>query len=366
MIKFLDLKKQYLSIKKEIDKSINEVINTSSFIGGKKLKLFEKNFSKFLNAKYCIGVANGTDALEIAIEAFNFKSGSEIIVPCNSWISSAEAVSRNNLKPIFVDINNDDFTINIEHLKKKITKKTCAIMAVHLYGHPCDMKEILRIAKKLNLKIIEDCAQSHGSKINNKSVGTFGHISTFSFYPGKNLGAYGDGGAIVTNSTYLAKKCKKIANHGGLKKNQHDLIGRNSRLDNIQASIINVKLKYLSQFNKKRNKLALIYYSELKNNNHIELPINNKNIFHTYHLFVLKVKNRNKLIKFLNNKGISTSIHYPKILPRLKPYNTLNLNNNFPISENISKRILSLPLHEMLEVKDVKRICLNINNFYNT
>ena len=227
------------------------------------------------------------------------------------------------------------------------------------------MKEILKIAKSFNLKIIEDCAQSHGSKINNRTVGTFGHISTFSFYPGKNLGAYGDAGAIVTNNNYLAKKCKKIANHGGLKKNEHNLIGRNSRLDNIQASIINVKLNYLNQFNKKRNKLALIYHSRLKNNNYIELPINNKNIYHTYHLFVIKVQNRNMLIKFLNNKGISTSIHYPKILPRLKPYNNLNSKNSFPISENVSKKILSLPLNEVLEVKEVEKICSHINNFFN-
>ena len=364
MIKFLDLKKQYIYLKKDIDKKIFEIINQSSFIGGPYIKKFEKNFSNYNKIDNCIGVANGTDALEISIEALNIKKGKEIIVPSNSWISSAEAVTRNNLNVVFVDINYDNFTINIDDLNKKITKNTSAIMVVHLFGHPCNMQAISKIAKKNKLKIIEDCAQSHGSMILNRKVGTFGDIASFSFYPGKNLGAYGDAGVILTKNNNLAKKCRRIANHGGLKKHEHKLIGRNSRLDSMQSAIINVKLKHLDNFNKKRNFLAKIYFNELKNNKFVVLPKNSKNIFHSYHLFVVKVQKRKKLIEYLKDNNIQTSIHYPKLLPRLHPYKKLNKKNFFPISEKLSKEILSLPLHEMLEKKEILMVCKKINKFY--
>ena len=218
MIKFLDLKSQYDSIKDEIDKAISNVIDETAFIGGKYVEQFEKEFAKFCQAEYCQGVANGTDALEIVIKALDLPKGSEIIVPANSFISSSESVTRSGHKVVFCDCNEHNYTISIPSLKSKITSNTKAIVVVHLYGHPCNMDEILTLAKKHNLKVIEDCAQSHGAEYKGKRVGAIGDAGTFSFYPGKNLGAYGDGGAIVTNNEELAKKCKMIANHGRIEK----------------------------------------------------------------------------------------------------------------------------------------------------
>ena len=231
MVKFLDLKSQYDSIKDEIDEAIKNVISETAFIGGKYVEQFEKEFAEFCQAKYCQGVANGTDALEIVIEALDLPKGSEIIVPANSFIASSESVTRSGHKVVFCDCDESNYTISIPSLKSKITPNTKAIIAVHLYGHPCDMDEILAIAKEHNLKVIEDCAQSHGAEYKGKRVGAIGDAGTFSFYPGKNLGAYGDGGAIVTNDKELATKCKMIANHGRIEKYNHEFEGRNSRLD---------------------------------------------------------------------------------------------------------------------------------------
>ena len=233
MIKFADLNYQIKNIEKEIFKSIKSTIKKSAFIGGENISKFENRFKKIHNIKYCLGVANGTDALEIAIESLNLKKNSEVLLPVNTWISTAEAVIKNNLKLKFVDIDKNTFLISTEDIKKKITKNTSAIIPVHLYGQSCDMDEILTIARKNKLKVIEDCAQAHLAEYKSKKVGTFGDVSCFSFFPGKNLGAMGDAGAIITNSKKIHTKCKMIANHGGLKKNSHVIIGRNSRLDNL-------------------------------------------------------------------------------------------------------------------------------------
>jgi len=244
-IPFLDLKLQYLSIKDEIDLAVSNVINNTAFIKGENVSNFEINFAKYQNAKYCIGVGNGTDALEIAIESLQLPKNSEIIVPANSFIASSEAVTRSGHKVIFCDCNNNNYTISIKSLKSKITDNTRAIIAVHLYGHPCDMDGIYNVIGTKNIKVIEDCAQAHGAEYKGKKIGSIGDISAFSFYPGKNLGAYGDGGAILTNNKELSQKCIMIANHGRIDKYDHQFEGRNSRLDGLQAAILNVKLKYL-------------------------------------------------------------------------------------------------------------------------
>ena len=262
MVKFLDLKFQYQSIKPEIDEAIQNVIENSAFIGGKNVAQFEDSFSNYVGTDYCIGVGNGTDALEIAIEALEMPIGSEIIVPANSFIASSEAVTRSGHKVVFVDIDAESYVVSIKDLKKRITPKTKAIMAVHLYGHPCNMDELAKISKKYNLYIIEDCAQAHGAEYKGKRVGGIGDIAAFSFYPGKNLGAYGDGGAITTNNLDLSVQCRKIANHGRISKYDHDFEGRNSRLDGLQAAILNVKLKYLNVWIEKRINVANLYWHE--------------------------------------------------------------------------------------------------------
>ena len=276
MVKFLDLKSQYYSIKSEIDKAIQNVIENSAFIGGEHVAQFEDSFSNYVGAGYCVGVGNGTDALEIAIEALDMPIGSEIIVPANSFIASSEAVTRSGHKVIFVDIDTESYVVSIEDLKKRITPKTKAIMAVHLYGHPCDMDELAKIAKEYNLYIIEDCAQAHGAEYKGKRVGGIGDIATFSFYPGKNLGAYGDGGVITTNNLELSVQCRKIANHGRIAKYDHEFEGRNSRLDAIQAAILSVKLKYLDSWIERRVQVAEQYLQGLDSIDNITLPIKKK------------------------------------------------------------------------------------------
>jgi len=361
MIKFLDLKKQYLEIKEEIDKAIFDVIQNSAFVGGKYLEEFENNFAKYLKTKHAIGVGNGTDALEVALWALDLSKESEVIVPANTFIATSEAVSRNNLKVRFVDCNKY-YQINTKSIEEHINENTSAIIAVHLYGHPANMKKILEIAKKYNLKVIEDSAQAHGAMIDNQKVGTFGDIAAFSFYPGKNLGAYGDAGAIVTNNDKLAEKIKKYINHGRSEKYNHEFEGRNTRLDGIQAAILNIKLKHLNKWLEKRNKIAKKYLNEIKNPK-IKLPQVIEDIYHAWHLFVIKTENRDEFIKYMQKKGIQTGIHYPIALPKLKAYEYLNQDcKNFKACKE-DKYLVSIPIGEHLEDKKIDYIIKVINNY---
>ena len=358
-VKFTNLYK-LISEKKKIFNKINLLIKKSSFVGGKEVKNFEKNFAKFVGSKFCVSLGNGTDALEIAVMSLNLKKGTEIIIPVNTWISSAEAIKNNGYKIIFCDVNLDDYSICLKDLRKKISKKTSAIIAVHLYGNPTDMNSIKKIINGKNIKIIEDCAQAHGSRIKNKHVGTFGNIGTFSFFPGKNLGAFGDGGAVVTNSKSIAEFCERAKNHGALKKYDHKFSGRNSRLDTLQAAILNIKLKNYNNAILKRNNLAEIYFKELKNIKNLDLFNLKKNYRYNFHQFVVRTSNRNKLQKYLNKKGISSMIHYPYML------NELNFfpNSNLKKAKNLGKKILSLPISEEHTQKEIKYISNCIKNFF--
>ena len=356
MIKFLDLHSQYLSIKDEIDSALSEVISESSFIGGKHVNQFEESFSSYIGAKYCIGVGNGTDALEIAIEALNLPGNSEIIVPANSFIASAEAVSRSGYRVVFCDANPQDYTIDIDDLKSRITANTSAIMVVHLYGHPCDMEPITEIAKKYSLRIIEDCAQAHGAEYKGKRVGALGDIAAFSFYPGKNLGAFGDGGAITTNDGTLAEKCRKIANHGRLSKYDHEFEGRNSRLDALQAAILNVKLKHLDKWTEKRIQAADNYLNELSNIDGITLPVRQSWARQVYHLFVIRSNKRDLIRENLIKQGVECGIHYPIALPKLKAYKYINQFNEKGFAWKSDEQLLSLPINEVITVDDIKSI----------
>lgn len=364
MIEFLDLKSQYESIQNEIDAAIKKVIDESAFIGGKYVTAFEAEFAKYQKADYCIGVGNGTDALEIALEALSLPKGSEVIVPANSFIASAEAVTRTGHKVVFCDCDKDNYTISIESLESKITHATSAVIAVHLYGHPCAMEEIQALAREKNFKIIEDCAQAHGAEYKGMRVGTIGDIGTFSFYPGKNLGAYGDGGAIITNDENLARKCRMIANHGRIEKYNHEFEGRNSRLDGIQAAVLSVKLRYLDKWTKARIKVADFYLENLKDVEEIVLPKRENWAKDVYHLFVIRAKQRDALQQYLKNNGIQSGVHYPISLPKLIAYEYLQLGDEDFFANTIGTELLSLPIHENLSLSDVMKIKKAVVDFY--
>jgi dTDP-4-amino-4,6-dideoxygalactose transaminase len=359
MIPLVDLKAQYRSIKDEIDKAISECINDASFIKGQAVSVFESAFADYLGTGYCIGCGNGTDALEIILASLNVGPGDEVIVPALTWISTAEAVNNVGAEPVFVDIDPDTYAIASDKIAGKITNKTKAIIPVHLYGNPADMNEICKIAEDNGLSVIEDCAQAHGAEYNGKKVGTFGIASAFSFFPSKNLGGYGDGGAIVTNDKDLAVSARKISNHGQLKeKHNHSLIGRNSRLDTIQASVLNVKLRFLDEWNMKRKAAANYYISRLKEINGIILPYGEPNKKHVYHLFVIRCRQREKVMKLLDEKEISWGIHYPRPLPFTDAYNYKNHKpEDFHEASNIASEIISIPVFPEITESQLNSVC---------
>ena len=359
-VPFVDLRKQYLSIKPEIDDAIKNVIYDTAFIDGKYVKQFEEEFANYCNAKYCIGVGNGTDALFIVLKSLDIGQGDEVITAANSFIATSEAITATGAKVVFVDCHPDYYTIDVSKIEEKITERTKGIIPVHLYGQPADMDKIIEIAKRYNLFVIVDAAQAHGAKYKNRKVGTIGDIACFSFYPGKNLGAYGDGGAILTNNEELAKKCRMLSNHGRIEKYNHEFEGYNSRLDGLQAAILSVKLKYLNEWIEKRRKIAYLYNKLLKNTNVVtpkELPETRC----VYHLYVVRTKKRTELQKFLKEKGIFTGIHYPIGLPYLKAYNYLNhIPEDFPITYQYQNEFLSLPIYPELSTYHIDYIIKTI------
>jgi dTDP-4-amino-4,6-dideoxygalactose transaminase len=364
-IEFSDLSFFNKIVKTEVEDKLLELISNSRFIGGKEKLEFEKNFAKYTQTKHCIGVGNCTDGLEIAIKALSLKRQSEVIVPSNSFIASSEAVTNNQLKVVFADCDPQNYTISLESIKRKITKKTSAIVVVHLYGHPANMDGIKELVKEKNIKIIEDCAQAHGAKYNNNKVGSIGDVGVFSFYPGKNLGAFGDAGCIVTNSSSLAKKCKMISNHGRLDKYNHEFEGRNSRLDNIQAAILDIKLRYLDKINSLRIENAKIYFDQLSGIDQLILPKQESWAFCIYHQFVVRVSNRDNLKSFLSNNGVETGIHYPIALPKLNAYKHLKTDYSSFFSFKNDSNILSLPVSEHLKRDEILYTTNLIKKFYN-
>jgi dTDP-4-amino-4,6-dideoxygalactose transaminase len=366
IIPFVDLNAQYKSIKDDIDKVVSECIAGGIFIKGQAVLDFENAFAGYLGARYCSGCGNGTDALEIILKSLNIGAGDEVIVPAMTWISTAEAVNNVGAEPVFVDINIDTYNIDHTKIEEKITQRTRAIIPVHLYGCPADMDEINNIAEKYRLFVVEDCAQAHGAEYRGKKVGTFGIASAFSFFPSKNLGAYGDGGAIVTNNAGLHETVKKISNHGQLKtKHEHSLIGRNSRLDSLQASILNVKLAYLDKWNSRREQVAKYYKSRLSVRQDIILPELPENSKHVFHLFVIRCKNREKVTGLLNEKNIAWAIHYPRPLPFLDAYMYKKHDPaEFSVSCQVTTEIISLPMYPEITETQLNFICDQIlNNF---
>lgn len=358
MIPLVDLGAQYQTIKIEIDDAIRKCVTESNFIKGKDVAKFEDAFSSYIGSKHCMGCANGTDAIEIILKALGIGTGDEVIVPALSWISTAEAVSNVGAEPVFVDICERTYTLDPNLIENKINERTKAIIPVHLYGCPANMDEIMKIASKHSLFVVEDCAQSHGAVYKNEKTGNFGIASAFSFFPSKNLGAFGDSGAIVTNDKDLYEKVKRIANHGQLyTKHQHEITGRNSRLDTLQAAILNVKLKYLEDWNAKRFELAQEYIKKLSSSS-LMVPNIPENRTHVFHIFSVRTPERNKLCSILDKNGISWGIHYPSPLPFVEAYcYKRHVKNEFPVASKITSEICSIPIYPEMTESQLNFIC---------
>jgi dTDP-4-amino-4,6-dideoxygalactose transaminase len=364
-VPFNDLNAQYLSLKDEIDNAISSVIKSSSFVRGPYVEKFERDFSKLIGSQFCVSCANGTDALFIAMKALGVKSGDEIIAPAHSWISTTSTITQAGGEVVFCDTDKDTFTLNPDLLEALVTKKTVGIVPVHLYGQPADMDLIMSFAKKHNLWVIEDCAQAHLAEYKGKMLGTIGDIGTFSFYPGKNLGAMGDAGASVTNSNKLSKKMAMIARHGGLFKGDHQIEGINSRLDGLQAAILNVKLPRLRGWTESRRIISAMYSKGLKNVGDVQIPKIAGHSNHAWHLYVIKTKKRDMLKDFLESRNIQTIINYPVALPYLPAYARKDhAPSDFPCAFENQSQVLSLPLYPDMPVKYVNHVIESITDFY--
>lgn len=365
MIKFLDLKKINSLYQQELKECCARVIDSGWYIRGQECDDFEKKFAEYCGTKYAIGVANGLDALILIIRAYKelgvFKSGDEVIVPANTYIASILAISANNLIPVLVEPNINDYLLDANKIEQAITTKTVAIMPVHLYGQTCQMDKINALAKKYNLKVIEDSAQSHGAYFADKKSGNLGDASGFSFYPGKNLGALGDAGAVTTNDKVLADTITALANYGSHEKYKNLYKGTNSRLDEIQAAILSVKLKYLEKDVEQRRSIANYYLNNIKNKRIILPKVRNENN-HVWHVFVIRTENRNKLQKYLLDNDIQTVIHYP-VAPHHQQAYAERGNDIYPISEQIHNQVLSLPIGQHLSINDLEKVVSVINGF---
>jgi dTDP-4-amino-4,6-dideoxygalactose transaminase len=359
MIQFFDIKKQDKKFQNKILNKIKNIISNSSFVDGKEVNLFEKNFQKFCNVKHCITVGNGTDALFIALKSLNLKKNSEVIVPAMTWKSTALAPLNLGLKVRLVDTEKKSSNFNLDDLRKNINKNTKVIIAVHLYGNPADIKEIKKIIKGKKINIIEDAAQAHGAFDFNlkKKIGSIGDMACFSFYPGKNLGAYGDGGCITTNNDKYNKNIRMIKNLGSLNKFNCEVQGVNSRLDTIQAAILNLKLRDLNKNNKKRIKISQIYKRNIRNN---KIQILNYKNGCVYHQFIILTKIKKKIIRIFQKEKIQFGQHYPIPLNKLKIFRNYQ-NKNFKNSEFLAKFGLSLPIDPNLKKKDLLKICQILN-----
>jgi dTDP-4-amino-4,6-dideoxygalactose transaminase len=355
-IPFVDLKAQYDTIKVEIDRAMERVISNTAFIGGEDLKQFDREFAAYCGAKACVSVGNGTDALYIALRALGIGAGDEVITVAHTFIATTEAITQVGAKTVFVDIEPDTMLMSADAVAAAITPNTKAIITVQLYGQPCDMDRIMAIAKEHHLKVIEDGAQAHGASWNGKRVGVLGDVACFSFYPGKNLGAYGDGGAIVSNNEDLIKRAKMIANHGRLEKYTHEMEGVNSRLDGLQAAILRVKLPYLDKWNAERQRVAARYMDKLKGSQVI-LPTIRPEAKPVWHLFVVRVKNRDAFQAFLKDKGIATGVHYPIPLHQQQAYGYMQMPaGSLPVTEQVAAEIVSLPMYPELSDGDIDEV----------
>jgi dTDP-4-amino-4,6-dideoxygalactose transaminase len=364
-VPFVDLKAQYNSIKDEIDTAIAAVIGETAFIGGPHVKAFEDAFARYCGVAHCVGVANGTDALFIALRALGVGPGDEVITVANSFVATSEAIKMAGAQVVFVDINPVTMNIDVERIEEKITSKTKAIIPVHLYGQPADMTALRAIAQKHGLRIVGDAAQAHGALYHGKPIATLADITCYSFYPGKNLGAYGDAGALVTDNAEWTAAARMLANHGRTKKYDHDLEGVNSRLDGLQAAVLNVKLRHLEGWTERRQANAYLYNDALAGLGLIT-PREMDDVRAVYHLYVVRVPNgrREKLQEHLKAAGIDTGIHYPIALPYLNAYRHMgHTERDFPVSLMASQEILSLPMFPELTEEQIDAIAARVAEF---
>ncbi|HYD70500.1 DegT/DnrJ/EryC1/StrS family aminotransferase [Azospirillum sp.] len=361
-IPFVDLKAQYRAIKAEIDPAIARVLESTAFIGGEELKRFEAEFAAYCGTADCVGCGNGTDALYIALRALGIGAGDEVITVSHTFIATAEAISQTGARPVFVDIRPDTMLMDADALEKAVTPRTKAVIPVHLYGQVCDMDRILEVARRHNLKVVEDCAQAHGARWHGRKAGTFGDLASFSFYPGKNLGAYGDGGAIVGDDPQVMRRVRMLANHGRLEKYTHELEGVNSRLDGLQAAILRVKLRHLDAWNAGRRRAADLYRENLAGLDLVP-PTVRPEAEPVWHLFVIRVKDRTAVESTLKAAGISTGVHYPIPLHRQPAYAHLGMaEGSLPVTEAAAAEILSLPMFPELAEAQIKVVAAALRN----
>lgn len=362
-IPFLNFQPMHDEIRTEMQHAFQEVYDSNWFIMGQQLKNFESEYAAFNQTKYCIGVSNGLDALILSLQALGVKEGDEVIVPSNTYIASVIAISEVGATPIFVEPRIETYNINPELIEEKITSRTKAILPVHLYGQACEMDKIMEIAQNHNLFVVEDNAQAHGSSYKGKLTASFGHANGVSFYPGKNLGALGDAGAVTTDDEEVAKKIMALRNYGSHKKYHNEYIGLNRRLDELQAALLEVKLKYLDKWTEERRQIAKKYNQLLKNSNLI-LPQTSEHADHVYHLYVIRTDRRNELEEHLNSKGVGTLIHYP-IPPHLqKAYKHLGYKEgDFPIAEEIARTAISIPLWFGIQDESLHKVVNTIRSF---
>jgi dTDP-4-amino-4,6-dideoxygalactose transaminase len=362
-IPLVDLKSQYRSIQDEIRAAIEPVLADCNFILGQNVREFEREFAEFCGAEYALGVANGTEALMLALKACGVGDGDEVVIPANTFIATAEAVTSTGAQVVFADIDPDTYNIDVSDLERKLTPRTKALIPVHLFGQTADMDPINDIAKKHGLRVIEDAAQAHGAEYKGRRAGNLGEVACFSFYPGKNLGAYGDSGAVVTNDPEIARRIGMLRNHGRAEKHDHEMEGLNSRMDEIQGAVLRVKLKHLTEWNETRRRKADLY-NRLLGDADVVVPSTKNDVRHVYHLYVIRTKRRNELRSHLIENGISAGIHYPTPLHLTKAYRHLNYSEgDFPISESHAKQILSLPMCPEISDEDVGRVCSEIIAF---
>ena len=362
-VPFVSFRPMEKELDKELRAAFERVYTASWYIEGKEDEAFEKEFAEYCNAGYCVGVGNGLDALMLALKALGIKEGDEVIVPSNTYIATALAVTYVGAKPVFVEPDISTFNINPSLIEEKITDKTKAIMPVHLYGQACDMDPIMEIARKHNLKVIEDCAQAHGALYKGKKVGTFGDAAGFSFYPGKNLGALGDAGAVITNNKEVADKVRALGNYGSDYKYHHIYLGNNSRLDELQAAFLRAKLSILDKMNEERRRIANRYLAEIKNDN-VVLPSFKEDYVPVWHIFGIRSDRREELEKYLNDNGVGTNKHYPIPIHLQKCYESLGMHEgDLPVAEEISSTELSIPMFYGMTDDEINQVIDTINNF---
>lgn len=365
MIPYLNLKVLHEPIREELDKVYQNVMDSNWYIMGSYLEKFEQEFAQYCGANYCVGVGNGLDALRIILQSYGIGAGDEVIVSANTFIASVLAITYVGATPVFIDAKEDTYTLDTSLIEQKITEKTKAIMAVHIYGRTADMDKVNELAQKYHLKVIEDAAQAHGAKFKGKRAGSLGDAAGFSFYPGKNLGALGDGGAIVTSDKELADKARAISNYGSVKKYHHIYKGCNSRLDELQAGFLSVKLKYLEEWNKERIEIAKLYNNKIKNT-HFILPCEDSlfdecNVFHIYPVLC---KDRDKLQAYLTQNGIGTNVHYPIPIPEQEAYGEYNgMMEDIPVTRRICREEISIPLYPGMKKEEIKRV-IDVMNEY--